>query len=419
MQWCLYDVLSDQLLISISILFSILTKEVEMRSFVTLAMTLFCLEAHAELYGGYNHPANFNKVLGTSVVTELENLPLSGKLSDDRMGWSESYWPSNKGGIAYRWNHPNPEPFKYKLYSQSELKRMNQIELGQLSPAELYDISQGDYSYTLTRKVLGMYSPRDLWWEGICHGWAQAAANFPEPDQIVIGNRDGIQVPFGSSDVKALLAMHDAYNYQGATSAFVGKRCKVNGKVEGEGSSSDTHPNPPSTEEANHPDCRDVNAGTFHIVITNAIGIHSKGFVADVDRFNDVWNQPVTDYTSQIVGEEPLEESHHSTGIVRRVRVKTKMVYGEELMFYSAKAAEQGYNNFVSKLPVTNTPHQEYRHKDYEYILELDSAGRIQGGEWISETRPDFMWLIARHKRFQNSPIPLKGLNNIYRPLRR
>lgn len=389
-------------------------KLVSFATFLILAQT-----AQADLYGGANHPSNFNRIAKASMVLEFDSLPLSGKLSDDRYGWSESYWPSNKGGIAYRWNHPDPQPFKFRLHSRDEIQGMSQQQLSQLSPAELYDIAMGDYNYTLTRRALKLYNPRDLWWEGICHGWAQAAANYPEPAPVVVTNPQGVRVPFGSSDVKALLAMHDAYNFKGTTFAFLGKRCAANGKVTGEGDERDRNPNPPPLEAQNTEECKDVNAGAFHVVTANMIGIHSRGFVADIDRFNDVWNQPVTAYSSQIIGEEPVSSNHSSQGISRRLRMRMKFTYGEELKFYTPELEAEGKRNFVSKLPVTGTPHQEFRSKDYEYILELDSRGRIIGGEWITETRPDFLWIFDRHKQFVSTVVPLQGLNKIYRPVRR
>lgn len=390
-----------------------------MKKFLTMALVLIASSAFAEKFSGANSPFNFNKVIGTSMITTLSELPKVGGLNDDRLGWSETYWPSNKGGIAYRWNSPNPQPFKYKLNSLAELRNMNMGQIAELSPSELYDISQGDYNYTLTRKVLSLYSTRDLWWEGICHGWAPAAINFPEPNQVVVQNRDGIRVPFGSSDVKALLAMYDAYNYDRSSYASVGVRCNASGKVPGEGDDRDANPNPPPYDQANAPNCRDMNPGSFHIILTNMIGVHSKGFVADIDRFNDVWNQPITSFNTRIVGDEPLNGDDHMNGIERRVRIETKMTYGEELKFYTPELAAQGHLNFVSKLPVTMTPHQKFLSKNYVYILELDRSGKIVGGEWISETRPDFLWTIGRELKFRNSPIPLAGLNAIYRPIKR
>lgn len=225
-----------------------------MKQIATALMVLISLPAVAEKFDAANSPAHLNKILGTNVITKFEVLPLNGKLNDDRLGWSETYWPANKGGIAYRWNHPDPQPFKYKRYSKAELQKMSQKEISQLSPSELYDIAMGDYTYSLTRNVLSKYSVKDLWWEGICHGWALAAANYPEPAPVVIRNKDGIKVPFGSSDVKGLLAMHDAYNYKGIY-AQVGKRCNAIGKVPGEGDDRDANPNPPTPEIANTPDC--------------------------------------------------------------------------------------------------------------------------------------------------------------------
>lgn len=380
--------------------------------------TLLPLAAHADRFEAGNSPVFFKKISGTELITTYKQLPMNGNQLDDRYGWSETYWPSNVGGIAYRWNSPNPEPFKYKLKTKEELKVMSMEELAQLSPAEMYDIAMGDYNYTLTKKTLGRYSTRDLWWEGICHGWAQAATNYPEPAKVLVSNPDGIRVPFGSSDVKALLAMHEAYNYGGAYS-FTGRRCKVSGKVEGEGDNRDRNPNPPTDELANTPDCKDVNAGAFHVVITNMLGIHGRGFVADIDRFNDVWNQPITSYESSVIGEEAISDADTAAGITRKIRVKTKMTYGEELKFYTPELAATGARNFVSKNPVTGTVHQEFRNKPYEYILELDSAGKIVGGTWVTETRPDFMWMFERSKSFKNSPVPLGGLGKIYKPIRR
>ncbi len=381
-----------------------------------LVLSLWSFVSYADLYNGPNHPSNFRRLMGTQLELKFSNLPLSGKLADPRTGWSETYWPSNKGGIAYRWNHPDPKPFQNKLHSKNELMKMNSKEISELSPAELYDISNDDYNYTLTRRVLRLYSPRDLWWEGICHGWAQAATHYPEPAPVVMKNKAGIKVFFGSSDIKALLAMHEAYNYKGEPFGFIGQRCKADGKVPGEGDNRDRNVNPPSYEQAESAECSDVNAGAFHVVLSNMIGLLGKGFVTDIDRYNDVWNQPVRGYRSKILEELEVDGSHQSLGIERRLKIHTEFIYGEELKFYTPELAAQGLLNFVSKLPVTNTPHQKILTRDYEYILELNSQGSVIGGEWITATRPDFMWNYAKSKNFKNAPIPLGNLGRIYRP---
>ena len=373
--------------------------------------------ASAEKWDEENSPYHFTKIIDRNLITQFELLPLKGKLDDERFGWSETYWPSNRGGIAFRWNHPDPNPFFYQLHTKEELKKMSREELSRLSPAELYDIAIGDYQFTLTRRTLNLFNPRDLWWEGICHGWAQAAANYPEPASVLILNKDGIKVPFGSSDVKALLSMHDAYNSVG-TYTHIGLRCGIRGKVPGEASPRDGEVPEPSEEAANSPACKDVNAGAFHMVMTNMIGIYSKGLVADVDRYSDVWNQPVVAYESQIVAEMQVTHEDRLAGIERRVHLIMKMTYGEELQFMTPEAIDRGEENFVSKKPVTRTRHQAFRHKNYEYLLELDAFGNITGGEWISATRPDFIWIKKRDQKFQNNPMPLGGLSRIYKPVK-
>lgn len=341
---------------------------------------------------------------------------MEGKLDDTTLGWSETYWPANKGGIAYRWNAKNPQPFKEKLLTREEVMKASQDQLSELSPAELYDIAMGDYSYSLTKKVLKTYKPTDLWWEGICHGWSQAASNYSEPAKVVVTNKDGVKVPFGSSDVKGLLSMHDAYNSKGLF-VRVGDRCAVRGKVAGEESEEDGPIAPPSAAAANSEKCADVNAGAFHVVLTNMIGINSQGFVADVDRFNDVWNQPVTSYTSEVVGPVAVTAEEAKRGVKSKLQVKTIMTYGEELKFWNAEDEAAGDLNFVSKEPVANTVHQEYRSKNYEYIVELDVTGNVIGGTWITETRPDMLWTKKRDVKFLNGKFPLAGLSKIYEPV--
>lgn len=373
-------------------------------------------QVHAKKWNSSNNPNYFNPMMKNGVVTQFDRLPLSAHLTDDRLGWSDSFWPSNLGGIAYRWNHPEPLPFNYKFHTKDELLKMSHDEISQLSPAELYDIAMGDYKYSLSKKVLRKYSPKDLWWEGICHGWALAASNYPEPDKIDLTNKDGIHVPFGSSDVKALLSMHDAFNSKGFY-VRVGDRCSVVGKVDGEAFPEDGLVFFPPKKLAEKSECEDVNAGTFHIILTSMIGLEDKGFVADVDRFNDVWNQPVTGYESTIVEEVSLNNEDIKNKIYKKVRIKTVMTYGDELEFYDWKSGE--IKGTVSKDPVTGTINQMFNTRTYDYILELDIRRNIVGGEWISESRPDMLWKKMKDKEFNDSRLPLSGLKYIYRPVQR
>jgi hypothetical protein len=395
-----------------------------MKRLIIWSSLLLSVSAHSERWNKTNNPFNFNSIVGVSMKTEFHALPPVGKLSDIRLGWSETYWPSNLGGIAYRWNSPAPMPFNYTSPQKSEILRLKdspdklQDFLSKLSPAELYDISQSDYNYSLTKKVLKTYSPRAAWWEGICHGWSLAASNYPEPDKVVVTNKEGIAVPFGSSDVKGLLAMHDAFNSKGKY-ARVGDRCRVKGKVPGEEMPEDGKIAMPDPKEANRSECKDVNAGAFHIVLTNMIGIHSQGFVADVDRFSDVWNQPISGYESTVLEDMSVSPAEYAYGVSKKYLVTTTMHYGDELEFKTPKLEAEGNKNFVSKDPVTGTPHQLTVDRRYEYILELDHLGNIIGGEWLSVSRPDMLWMKSKDTQFNDGRFSLQGLNAIYKPVHR
>ncbi|MFL5783946.1 MAG: hypothetical protein ACJ76H_04990 [Bacteriovoracaceae bacterium] len=387
-----------------------------MKSLAALALLSLTSASFASPFEKNNDPKLFNPVMNAPVTTDFASLPLEGKLRDSTLAWSETYWPSNVGGIAYRWNSKNPLPFKYKLLTRAEVMSATEVQLSELSPAELYDIAMGDYNYTLTKKVLSVNKPTDLWWEGICHGWSQAASNYSEPAPVIVTNKDGVKVPFGSSDVKGLLSMHDAYNSKGFF-VRIGDRCDVKGKVKGEESEEDGPISPPSPEDASKPKCSDVNAGAFHVVISNMIGINSQGFVADVDRFNDVWNQPVKEYSSEVVGNVAVTDKEAKSGVKSKLHMKTKMVYGEELDYFTPELEAEGEVAFVSKEPVSNTIHEKTRFKIYEYIVELDVNGKVIGGTWLTETRPDMLWTKKKDPQFRDGKFPLSGLNKIYKPV--
>jgi hypothetical protein len=42
--------------------------------------------------------------------------------------------------------------------------------------------------------------------------------------------------------------------------------------------------------------CKDTNAGSFHVVVTNLLGLQGRSFVEDRTYDYEVWNQPVRSY---------------------------------------------------------------------------------------------------------------------------
>ncbi|MCA2962035.1 MAG: hypothetical protein IOD12_17425 [Silvanigrellales bacterium] len=309
-----------------------------------------------ERWNSANEPDLMN--VGVGLERTLSKLPLSARMKTKP--WSDSYWPSNKGGIAARWNPVDPQPFRYTSPSLSELKNMSRDALAALSPAEKYDVLMGRYDYPTVKSERARTSPDNEDWEGICHGWAPAAQLFEEPLPVSVNNADGIAVPFGSSDVKALLSYYQGQIARDVPTRFLASRCNVDLST--------------SPDAARRIECRDVNAGAFHIVLANLVS-KNQPFVADVTRDLQVWNQPIYAYDSVVQREQPPSPGA-APGTVKEVVVKTRMVYGVEI---SPEWRALGNGQALAE-------------KNYQYRLELSVSGEILGGEWLTDERPDFLW---------------------------
>jgi hypothetical protein len=273
--------------------------------------------------------------------------PTEGMLPLEQQPWSDSYWPLSKGGIAFRWNQPNAvRPENYTRFDQKQLLGAGSDLIRTLSPAEKLDLLMGRYNLPLTHKVLSKYSPYAASWTGICDGWSEASLNFPEPHPTSLLNPDGISIEFGSSDIKALLSYYYAH-------------AKLNvwqlGRSYG------------ATEN----DAQDVNAGAFHVALTNQIGILHQGFIAEIDPGVQAWNQPVFGYTSRVLQRVP-----------GRTLVETTMMYANEI--------SPNWNGNDRHGPAARGQ------KVYRYWLDLNAAGDITGGDWEQSDHPDYLWKLRK-----------------------
>lgn len=313
--------------------------------------------------------------MGKHFIKKISMLPLKGEAESETKYWSSDYWGLIRGGINYRWYSQTPEGFNLKSPDLKEALKMSQEELKTLSPSEKFDLFRGKYDYPLKNKVSKIASPRRKEWEGICHGWAMAALNHSEPVPRTVTNPDGLQIPFGSSDIKALLSYYYAYKYDPDTTHQMGRRCY--GK--------------------NYCTKEDMNAGAFHIVIANRVGLEKNSFIADIENKHEVWNQVVKDYDSEILEADlpPSFDSAKGTKKVVRIRNKVRVVF-----------------NIVknSWMPALGTPNQTYKELLYEYDLDLDRNDNIIGGKWRSKVRPDFLWMVKKTSEFNGDFSSLKRL---------
>lgn len=310
-----------------------------------------------EAWNAINDPAN----LQDQYQVSFERLPLKAEL--DVKPWTDTYWPSYRGGLANRWNDPShPNSFTYRLADEAAIRSLSEERLARLSPAEKYDIFMGSFDYPLVSEERERTNANDPGWFGLCHGWAPAALNFREPQPVVVASAAGLRVPFGSSDVKALLLFAQQYGRDART---VGDRCNANLSNDPLASNDDP--------------CRDINAGSFHIVLANQIGLLQRGFVAEVNRDYEVWNQPVFGFDSQVIGESSEIYPGAAPGTAKVVKMRTRMRFISEI------------GPRWDALPFATHPEQEGSHT-YEYQLEVNSSGQIIGGEWTGWDRPDFFW---------------------------
>lgn len=323
----------------------------------------------------------------------LANLPTSGQLQ--KRPWSGDYWATSAGGVARRWawNVSLVEQYGFQIFNYY---RVPSQMMPVLSPIEKFDMVLGNTQFELTqherrrtnilRTVPGSpyYDPNYSIpsWEGLCHAWAPATLHFENPGPTTWSTPDGRQIPFGSSDIKALLTY--MVHYSQTQTHFLGGRCEL------DFSRLRAQLNRGEISLANYlrqlasADCRDANAGAFHIVLTNQIGLMREGFVIDKTRDYQVWNQPVFAYNAQVVRDYAGRSATAAPGTVREVEFQTAVYYINEVgPTWNATMPEEAVDRI-----------------DYRYRVELDSNGLIIGGEWLdngtTDDRPDFLWKQSR-----------------------
>ncbi len=329
-----------------------------------------------------NNPAN----LEPDYLYSLNSLPTRGEITTSNKGWSDSYWPATRGYIADRWQVPELA-FKFKDYDlpkEDMVYRMSPGQLNLLSPAEKFDIIRGQLDFPIAKKFRKKNPGDGDWWRGVCNGWTQASLHFNEPKPIVYRSPvNGIRVPLGSSDIKGLLAYYYAYvdrtsydsdnKYQG----YIGKACRLKDRILLNATGA----------------CTDMNAAAFHIAVANELGIRKRGIAMDRDPDTQIWNQPVVGFESKVIDTKTTDLAKNKTdGTVKEVSVETTIKFVNELYDTTNPALENDHHVSPQYQPL-GAGNQRYGTLTYRYVLELDAADQIIGGDWIGgDPHPDFIW---------------------------
>lgn len=187
---------------------------------------------------------------------------------------------------------------------------------------------------------------------------------------------------------------------------------------------------------AEDPACSDTNAGAFHIVMANQLGVMKEGFLMDKTRDAEIWNQPVFKFDTKVVGEE-APNSKAAPGTAKMVEMDTMLYYADDTdygwTFWNPGLAGifglkdyftsfmQEYDKYQDMLIKEGDLDQREEYPEhvlasahYRYKLELDRNNRIIGGQWITLDRPDDLYFVKK--------APFGGdfseLGKIYRPMR-
>jgi len=320
------------------------------------------------------YPFSDPTILSQNFEIRFHLLPKAGQLNSLTKYWSGDYWPLKRGMIDFRWKDKNQ-----KLPVQLDFTKIAELsieDINLLSPAEKLDLLNTDSEFSIKNQIRSQipFSPKS--WEGLCHGWASASIHHQEPRTKILKNSQGVRVPFDASDIKALLSYY--YSQYVNHHGFVGKRCE-------------------NSFPRNNANCsQDLNAGAFHIIISNFIGLDQKAIVADLERFNQVWNHPIVGYESKIIKEIPGRKPNSASGTMRRVKLRTEIFYISETINHSQ--------------PVLGTSLQNEKSMTLTYTLELDQYGLIIGGVWESFDRPDFLWVPGKVEIFEGKFYRLNEL---------
>jgi hypothetical protein len=311
----------------------------------------------ADHFDWYDDPARIDEDLNM----RFGDLPLSG--AAEKRPWSGDYWAKNKGGIGYRWK--TDESHDYTSPTAEEVKTWTPEQIDVLSPAEKYDLYLGEYDMPLAENAKANNVEGTASWQGYCHGWTQAATHFEEPEPVVMTNPDGLQIPFSSADIKALLTF-----LQGET-----VQTQLN---------EEQHPYKQDTRaiganngglDARYAGASDVNPGAFHALLGNKMGVDGDSFGIDADNGTQKWNHPLEAYQSQVVMERaPVQGANPAA--VREVVLRTDVTYTLEI--HPQHESTQTTGNHSNKT------------EQYLYSVELNETGHIVGGQWLLESDGNF-----------------------------
>lgn len=351
-----------------------------------------------------NDPLRFRVAL----ELRLDALPRHGAAA--RRPWADTYWPTYQDGINYRWQrtgnflHDLSPAEKYDAaFNGWDPQRVANLRPYRAEHGHFHEPFDQSYydnlgplatecsrrfgnARTRNAAAAGLLLPSGAaksgnasedfggleTWFGLCHAWAPAAILEAEP----LGPVEHNGIRFEVSDIKALLIAC----YNGTSATMVGSR------------NDERDMDFDDRGRATKADARDVNPGSFHVLLANLLGRDGRTFCEDRTANYEVWNQPIQEFRTRLIEEVTEQEA---TSLVEEVAGDYH--FNEQATKLYRVETEVDY---ITESPASTRPNSDgigqERTDPYAYILEVDASGAIIGGEWIGSSRtehPDFLWL--------------------------
>lgn len=381
----------------------------------------------ADRWDSQNDP----RLFGVDLEYKVEALPDEG--TAEQMPWPDTYWPTYEDSVNARWQGQGtrsplekydlafndwtpPEGFDNLIPFRACGTEFDAAYYDQLGPAARYwSNNKGNKAQRDAWEAQDCDEKIESWW-GLCHAWVPAAILEPEPVKAVTYNG----VTFEVSDMKALMMMM----YDRSSTKFLGRRCNV----KNEEITRDEYGRIEQTE------CRDTNAGSLYLIVTNLLGRDKRSFAEDRTMDYQVWNQPVVGYeiTNKIELDEAAAAKLIDTDCDADGATCEYVWNADAERFWEVLMRVQ----YITESDATTEPlvpviDRYIRTDTYHMIVEADADGTVIGGEWISEsveafpervhtpdsqaTHADFLWLPLRAGYSANPSANLEKIRMLVR----
>jgi hypothetical protein len=311
--------------------------------------------------------------------------------------WGDWYWPFYRGLLGARYADPEfprgthfPTNYNYVLNrgAWSIFDSGPDARIDNLSPSEKYDLIMGDSGLSLTAaswrrgQSFQDQSGTVATWMGICEGWAAASIMTPGPvRRVSVATPMGKSVTFYPSDLRGLASL--LWSSAAPRMRFISTRCNVKQPAQ--------NANGRIIDQA----CFDPNPGTWHMTVVNQLGLGKKPFIMDSRYDYEVWNRPVISYKITYFNPQTSVQSQKAAAVTIPKALFTRDKFSEfrsdDARFVVGVSMDVTYASELRSHHLEGSSFSS-RIVKYVYDLELNAEGKIIGGEWYTNSRPDFLY---------------------------